>query len=187
MAAQTVPGSRMQPKIYVDGERRRRRSVDPETALQHQLQEVLEQHEVELIVIADLDGAAVACAAAIVAEDGWSDAAMLLAEFSAGVAREHGSWQSMVTNRGYVVVQRVEVGIRTFVVAAQAKYNLPDRGGIARAVTGAMRILRDGLAVAGEAPMPLLQRGGWGDWERSDRSALRRAWCPRVCVRLALR
>lgn len=127
-------------------------------ALQLQLQTVFEQHDVDVVVIADLDGACVATA-------GESEAAMMLADFAAGVARDYPTWRSMVTNRGYVVVQRVEIGIRTFVVAAQARFSLPDLGGITRAVAGVMRILRDGLTVEGEAPMPLVSLGGWGDWE----------------------
>jgi hypothetical protein len=155
MAAQTASSPGMRPKIYVDCERRRTRSVDPEIALQMQLQTVLEAHDVDLIVIADLDGAAVATA-------GDGDSAMDLAQFAAAVAKEHPTWESMVTSQGFVVVQRVEIGLRTWVVAAQARYSLPDRAGIARAVMGTMRIVREGLAV--EAAIPLVQLGGWGDW-----------------------
>jgi hypothetical protein len=158
MAAQSSPTSRLRPKIFVDAERRTRRSVDAETALQLQLQSVFEQHDVDVIVIADLDGTPAATA-------GEAEAAIALADFAAGVAKEHPCWQSMVTNRGFVVVQRVQIGLKAFVVAAQARFTLPDRSGIARAVTGVMRILKDGLTLQGEAPMPLVQVGGWGDWE----------------------
>jgi hypothetical protein len=159
MAAQTTPTSRMHPKIYIDGERRRTRSSDPEIALQMQLQTVLEAHDVDVLVIADLDGAPLATA-------GEAEPAMALAAFAAGVAKDHPLWQSMVTNQGFIVVQRVEVGIRTWVIAAQARFNLPDRRGIARAVVGTMRILRDGLALDVAAPIPLVSVGGWGDWDR---------------------
>jgi hypothetical protein len=159
MAAQITPTTRMHPKIYIDGERRRTRSTDPEIALQMQLQTVLEAHDVDVLVIADLDGAALATA-------GEAEPAMALAAFAAGVAKDHPMWQSMVTNQGFIVVQRVEVGIRTWVIAAQARFNLPDRRGIARAVVGTMRILRDGLALDVAAPIPLVSVGGWGDWDR---------------------
>jgi hypothetical protein len=140
-----------------DDERRRRRSIDPEIALQLQLQSVLDAQGVELLVIGDLEGAPLATA-------GDGDAAIELANFAAGVAKMHRSWQSMVTNQGFVVVQRVEIGVCTWVVAAQARFELPDRRGIARAVEGAMRILRDGVIIAGEAPVPLVKVGGWGEW-----------------------
>ena len=148
----------MRPKTCVSSERRTRRSVDAETALQLQLQAVFEQHEVDVIVIADLDGTPAATA-------GEAESAIALADFAAGVAKEHPQWQSMVTNRGFVVVERVQIGLKAFVIAAQARFTLPDRGGIARAVTGVMRILKDGLTLQGEAPMPLVQVGGWGDWK----------------------
>jgi hypothetical protein len=159
MAAQTSPSNRMQPKIYLEGERRRTRSIDPEIALQMQLQAVLDAHEVDVLVIADLDGAPLATA-------GDTECAIALAAFAAGVAKDHPMWQSMVTNQGFIVVQRVEVGIRTWVVAAQARFNLPDRRGIARAVVGTMRILRDGLALDVAAPIPLVSVGSWGDWDK---------------------
>ena len=158
MAAQSPSTSRMRPKIYVPRDRRTRRSVDAETALQLQIQTVYEEHAVDVIVIADLDGTPAATAGDV-------DQAIDLAEFAAGVAKEHPCWQSMVTNRGFVVVQRVQIGLKAFVIAAQARFTLPDRSGIARAVTGVMRILKDGLTLQGEAPMPLVQVGGWGDWK----------------------
>jgi hypothetical protein len=161
MAAQTTNPSRMHPKIYIDGERRRTRSIDPEIALQMQLQTVLEMHDVDILVIADLDGAPLATA-------GEAEPAMALAAFAAGVAKDYPTWQSMVTNQGFIVIQRVEIGIRTWVIAAQAKYSLPDRRGIARAVMGTMRILKDGLLLCTPAPMPLTQVGGWGDWGGAD-------------------
>ena len=159
MAAQISPSTRMHPKICIDGERRRTRSIDPEIALQMQLQTVLEAHDVDVLVIADLEGAPLATA-------GEAEPAMALAAFAAAVAKDHPMWQSMVTNQGFIVVQRVEVGIRTWVIAAQARFNLPDRRGIARAVVGTMRILRDGLALDVPAPIPLVSLGSWGDWER---------------------
>ena len=159
MAAQITPSNRMHPKICIDAERRRTRSIDPEIALQFQLQTVLEAHDVDVLVIADLDGAPLATA-------GDEEAAMNLAAFAAGVAKDHPAWQSMVTNQGFIVLQRVEVGIRTWVVAAKARFTLPDRRGIARAVVGTMRILRDGLALDVAAPIPLVSVGGWGDWDK---------------------
>ena len=158
MAAQSAPSSRVRSRENEKPSRRRRRSVDPEIALRLQLRAVFEAHEVDVIVITDLEGAPVAIA-------GEPDAAMALAEFAAGVAKEHPEWQSMVTNRGFVVVQRVQVGLRAFAVAAQARFTLPDRRGITQAVTGAMRILKDGITLQGEAPIPLVQIGGWGDWK----------------------
>ena len=127
-------------------------------ALQLQLQVVLDENEVDLLVIADSDGAAVATA-------GEAEAAIDLAAFAAGVAKDHPSWQSMVTSRGFVVMQRVQIGLRAYVVAAQARFSLPDGAAIARAVFGAMRILRDGLVVDTPAAIPLVSEGSWGEWE----------------------
>lgn len=161
MAAQSSVGPRLHPTICVDAERREHRSIDPEIALQLQLQRVLDAHDLELIVIGDLDGAAVATA-------GPGDAAMELAELAAGIAKDHPTWQSMVTSRGFVVVQRVDVRLRTYVVAAQSRFNLPDVRGVARAVEGALRILRHGIALDTPAPMALVCEGGWGDWPELD-------------------
>ena len=54
--------------------------------------------------------------------------------------------------------------IASFVLAAFARHDVPAPIGVARAVAGAARILRDGLAIAGETALPLIERG-WGDWD----------------------
>jgi hypothetical protein len=157
-SSSSMPALRMRPTVCIDGERRSRRSVDPEIALQLQLQHVATRQDLDLLVVADLDGAPVATAGPI-------DDAIELADLAARVAHEYDTWQSMVASRGYVCVTRVEIGFRRFCVAAQSRFALPDRAAIGRALEGTMRILAGGLYVDAQAPIPLVSLGGWGDWD----------------------
>ena len=158
MAAHPVRSTHWKPKKFVSSERRGSRSCDPETALGLQLAAVVDKLDVEVLVIADLDGAAVASA-------GEEDAAIALAEFAAAAAKERPAARTITTTRGFVHVDLVDARGRTFVLAAFARFGVPSPVGVARAVFGAARILRDGLTVQTEAPLPLVERG-WGDWSK---------------------
>jgi len=143
--------------VFVDSERRRFRSIDPETALLHQIQIAHERHGVELLVVCDLDGAPVAAA-------GDEERSFALAAFAAATAKNAPERQVIVTNQGFVIVDVVDARGRTFVVAAQGRFAIPDVSGVSRAVAGAKRILQDGLTIGDAAPIPLVAYGGWGDW-----------------------
>lgn len=158
MAAHPVRPTNWKPKKFVPTERRGTRSSDPETALGLQLAAVVEKLDVEVLVVADLDGAAVASA-------GDHEAVIALAQFAAAAAKERPAARTITTNRGFVHIDLVDARGRTFVLAAFARFTVPSPVGVARAVHGAARILRDGLAIHCEAALPLLERG-WGDWSK---------------------
>ena len=159
MAAHPLRSSNWKPKKFVSTERRGSRSSDPETALGLQLAAVVGKlDDVEVLVVADLDGACVASA-------GDEDASIALAQFAAAAAKERLAARTITTTRGFVHVDFVESRGRTFVLAAVASFGVPSPIGVARAVHGASRILKDGLAVQREAALPLVARG-WGDWSK---------------------
>lgn len=157
MAAHPVSRSSHKPKKFVPAERRRTRSDDPETALTLQLAAVVERLEVDVLTVGDLDGAAIASA-------GDEAEAIDLAQFAAAAVKERFGAQTITTTRGFVHVDLVEARGRTFVLAAFARHSVPAPIGVARAVAGAARILRPGLAIGTESALPLIERG-WGDWE----------------------
>jgi hypothetical protein len=158
MAAHPVRSTNWKPKKFVSTERRGARSRDPETALGLQLAAVVDKLDVDVLVVADLDGAAVASA-------GEEDAAMALAEFAAAAAKERIAARTITTTRGFVHIDFVDARGRTFVLAAFARFGVPSPIGVARAVNGAARILKDGLALHTETALPLVARG-WGDWSK---------------------
>lgn len=145
------------PKKFIDGERRRVRSDDPETALSFQLEAVVQKTDVDVLVVADFDGAPIASA-------GDPQLAMDLAQLGVALLKELPLERGVTTTRGFVHVDRVRVGPRDFVVAALRRASVPDPIGMARAVHGAARILAEGLPLV-EAPLPLSVRGSWGDWD----------------------
>jgi len=157
MAAHPISKSSSKPKKYVPSERRRARSEDPEIALGMQLSAVVEKLEVDVLLVCDLDGASIASA-------GEEAEVIDLAQFAAASVKELFGPRTMVTTRGFVHVDLVEARGRTFVLAAFAKHGIPAPIGVARAVAGAARILREGLTIGTETALPLLERG-WGDWE----------------------
>lgn len=157
MAAQSTPRSEWKPKKFVDGERRRARSSDPEIALGMQLQAIIEKLDIDVMVIADFDGACVESA-------GDPDEAMRLADFAAGAAKERPAARTITTERGFIHVDLVDARGRTYILAAFARLGIPSPIGVARACSGAARILRDGITI--EAALPLSERGGWGDWSK---------------------
>jgi len=146
------------PTKCISSERRGTRSSDPETALGLQLEAVVEKLGVEVLVVADLDGAAVASA-------GDEESVIALAQFAAAAAKERPAARTITTTRGFVHIDLVDARGRTFVLAAFARFEVPSPIGVARAVSGAARILRDGLAIHLEAALPLVERG-WGDWSK---------------------
>lgn len=156
MAAQSSSAARSKPKKCVTSERRKSRSDDPEIALDLQLATVVTKLEVDVLVIADLDGAPVASAGDV-------DEAISLGAFAAALAKEVPMRRAVTTTRGFVQVDMVEARGRTFVIAAYARHGVPCPVGVARAVAGAGRILKGGLSIDREAPMPLIERG-WGEW-----------------------
>lgn len=158
MAAHPYPALASKPTKFVPGERRGSRSSDPETALGLQLAAVVEKLDVEVLVVADLDGAAVASA-------GEEESVLALAQFAAAAAKERPAARTITTTRGFAHIDLVDARGRTFVLAAFARFEIPSPIGVARAVAGAARILRDGLAIHCEAALPLIERG-WGDWSR---------------------
>lgn len=158
MAAQSIRSFPWKPKKFVASERRRSRSCDPETALGLQLATIVEKLEIDVLVIADFDGACVASA-------GDETAAMALAELAAGAAKELPAARTITTPRGFMHVDLVDARGRTFILAAFAVHGVPSPVGVARAVHGAARILRDGLTIETEAALPLSERG-WGDWSK---------------------
>ncbi len=149
-------GTDSKPKKCVSSERRRYRSSDPETALGLQLATVVEQLDVDVLLVGDLDGAAVASA-------GNEDDVIALAQVAAGLIKESPVARTVSTTRGFVHVDLVDARGRSFVLAAFARHAVPHPIAVSRAVAGAARILRDGLSIATEAPLQLLERG-WGDW-----------------------
>ena len=161
MAAHPVRTVDWKPKKFVTSERRQARSSDPEIALGMQLATIVEKLDVDVIVIADFDGACVASA-------GDEAAAVELADFAAGAAKDQSRARAITTERGFIHVDLVEARGRTFILAAFAAHGVPSAVGVARAVHGAARILRDGLIVQTEAALPLLERG-WGDWSSVGR------------------
>lgn len=144
------------PKKFVDGERRRSRSSDPEIALTRQLETIVDKLDIDVMVVADFDGACVTSA-------GNADEAMALADFAAGAAKERPAARTITTERGFIHVDLVDARGRTYILAAFAKHGVPSPIGVARAVNGASRILREGLTI--EAALPLTERG-WGDWSK---------------------
>ncbi|MGZ3453655.1 MAG: hypothetical protein ACXWUG_07050 [Polyangiales bacterium] len=163
MAAHSISASHLpaKKKKCIDGERRRARSNDPETALGMQFHAVIEKLAIDILVMADFDGAAVNSA---VSADLSDDDAIALAELTAALIKESPAARTVTTTRGFVHVDTVEAKGRTFALGAFARHGIPEPIGVARAVAGAARILRDGLAFSVEAPMPLVERG-WGDWD----------------------
>jgi hypothetical protein len=155
MAAQSLKFVEWKPKKFVASERRRARSSDPEIALGLQLQAIVEKLDIDVMVIADFDGACVESA-------GDPDEAMRLADFAAGAAKARPAARTITTERGFIHVDLVDARGRTYILAAFAKHGVPSPIGVARACNGASRILRDGLTI--EAALPLTERGGWGDW-----------------------
>ena len=145
------------PKKFVDGERRRARSSDPEIALGMQLRAIVEKLEIDVMVVADFDGACVESA-------GDPTEAMALADFAAGAAKDRPAARTITTERGFIHVDLVDARGRTFILAAFAKHGVPSPIGVARACSGVSRILRDGLTI--EAALPLTERGSWGDWSK---------------------
>lgn len=148
-------------KRCIDGERRRFRSSDPETALGLQLRSVVERLDVDVLVVADLDGAPVNSA---VCDELGDEEAIALGQLAASLVKERPSARTVTTTRGFVHVDLVDAGARTWALAAFARHGVPDAIGVARAVAGAARILRDGVMIGSEAPLPLVERG-WGTWE----------------------
>lgn len=139
------------PKIWIERERRSTRSEDPERALQLQLDTVVSAHDLDLLVIADCDGAPVEMS-------GDPDLGMELADFAAATYKRSPEPQTLVTSRGFVIVAPVQTPVRTFVIAAQGRFAAPDPKGFARALAGVTRILKDGLVLHCEAPMPLVRK-----------------------------
>jgi hypothetical protein len=160
MAAHSIRPDNWKPKKFVASERRRTRSVDPETALGMQLATIVDKLDVQVMVIADYDGACVASA-------GPESAAMALARLAAGAAKEDPTARTITTPAGFIHVDLVDARGRTFILAAFARHGVPSAIGVARAVNGAARILRDGISIEGEAALPLSERG-WGDWSNLD-------------------
>ncbi len=158
MAAQSIRPVSWKPKKFVSSERRRSRSSDPETALGHQLATIVDKLEVDVMVVADFDGACVASA-------GHETAAIALAQLAAGAAKEEYAARTITTPKGFIHVDFVDARGRTFILAAFARHGVPSPVGVARAVHGAARILRDGISIEGEAALPLSERG-WGDWSK---------------------
>jgi hypothetical protein len=162
MAAHAVRDLPVQkPKKCIDGERRRARSNDPETALGMQFAAVVEKLAIDVLVMADFDGAAVNSA---FGPDLSEDDAIALAELCAALIKESPTARTVTTTRGFVHVDTVESRGRTYVLGAFARHGIPEPVGVARAVAGASRILREGLSFSHEAPLPLVERG-WGDWD----------------------
>lgn len=159
MSAATKLASPAKSTVFIESERRRTRSSDAEVALAFQLEHVRAAHAVDCLVIADLDGAPIASA-------GTEEESIDLAAFVAAAAKDSHRGRSITTTRGFVQVELVDVGGRTFVLGASTRFGVPDPQGIARAVAGAARILIDGVPL--EAPMPLVRFGGWGDWDSMD-------------------
>ena len=162
MAAVSTPSRRVtKQKKCVDGERRRSRSSDAEIALDLQLAYIVDGLDVDVLVVCDLDGAPVASAGDV-------DHAIDLAAFAAATAKDHGiigvAKKAFITTRGFVHLDLIDARGRTFVVAALGKFAVPAPIGMARAVNGAARILENGLTLCAEAPLPLVERGAWGDW-----------------------
>ena len=141
---------------WVDGERRRTRSEDPETALEQQLRSIVDKLDIDVLVVADREGAPLASA-------GDANAAINLAQLAIALIKDLPMSRGVTTTRGFVHVDRVQVGLFEVVVAAMTCHGVPDPIGVARAVGGVGRILRDGLRLDA-APLPLVVRGGWGDW-----------------------
>jgi hypothetical protein len=159
MAAHPVSRSSSKSKKYVPSERRLARSDDPEIALGMQMSAVVERLEIDVLLVCDLDGAAIASA-------GDEAEVIDLAQFAAAAVKDSdvSGPRTIVTTRGFVHVDLVDARGRTFVLAAFARHGVPAPIGVARAVAGAARILRQGLTVGSEAALPLIERG-WGDWE----------------------
>jgi hypothetical protein len=148
-------------KKCVDGERRRTRSDDPETALGMQFHAVIEKLAIDILVMADFDGAAVNSAVSPELSD---EDAIALAQLTAALIKESPTARTVATNRGFVHVDTVEARGRTYALGVFARHGIPEPIGVARAVAGASRILRDGLSFSTEAALPLVERG-WGTWE----------------------
>jgi len=159
MAAATNFAQVTRDSVYVESERRRTRSDDAEVALAYQLEVVRAEHAVDCVVVADLDGAPIASA-------GPEAESMDLAEFVAAAAKDSHRSRCITTSRGFVQVELVCTGGRTYVLGASTRFGVPDPSAVVRAVAGVARILRDGVPV--EAPIPLVRFGGWGDWESLD-------------------
>jgi ribose 5-phosphate isomerase len=139
------------PKVWVERERRTTRSEDPERALMLQLDAVVTAHDLDLLVIADSDGTPVEMS-------GDPDLGLELADFAAASFKRTPETQTLVTSRGFVVVAPVQTPVRTFVIAAQGRWSIPDPKGFARALAGVTRILKDGLFLHCEAPLPLVRK-----------------------------
>jgi hypothetical protein len=159
MAAVSNLAQSQRDTVYVDAERRRTRSSDAEVALAFQLEVVRAEYAVDCVVVADLEGAAIASA-------GPEAESIDLAEFVGAAAKDSHRSRCITTSRGFVQVELVHSAGRTFVLGASTRFGVPDPTGVVRAVAGAARILRDGIPV--EAPIPLVRFGGWGDWEALD-------------------
>jgi ribose 5-phosphate isomerase len=151
VSASSASSASARPTVWIDRERRGSRSEDPERALQLQLDAVVAEHELDLLVIADSDGAPVEMS-------GDPDLGMELAQYAAAAFRKHPETQTHVTSRGFLVVAPVQTPVRTFVIAAQGRWSIPDPQGFSRALAGVTRILKDGLFVHCEAPMALVRR-----------------------------
>lgn len=160
MAAHPVPKSDWKPKKCIVAERRAFRSDDPETALGLQLAAVAEKLAIDALLVGDLDGAALASA-------GDEDEVIALAQLAAALVKQRFGAHALTTTRGFVHVDVVEARGRSWVLCAFARHDVPSPIGVARAVNGAARILRAGVAIGNEAPLPLLERG-WGDWDAID-------------------
>ncbi len=148
MAAHPSAATALRPKVWIEHERRSSRSEDPERALQLQLDAVVSSHDLDLLVIADSDGAPVEMS-------GDPDLGMELAQFAAASFRKAAEARTYATSRGFVVVAPLQTPVRTFVIAAQGRFAIPDPQGFTRALRGVERILKDGLFVQCEAPLPL--------------------------------
>jgi hypothetical protein len=151
MAAQPASSTLVRPKVWIESERRTSRSDDPERALQLQLDAVLASHDLDLLVVADCDGTPIEMS-------GDPDLGMELADFAAAVFKKSGDAQTLVTSRGFVVVAPVQTALKTYVIAAQGRWSVPDMAGFARALAGVERILRAGVFVRCAVAMPLVRR-----------------------------
>ncbi len=128
-----------------DSDRRRQRSSDTLTALGLQLEAVLRDCEVAALVVTDFDGTPVASA-------GDMEEVAALATFASSAVREVPHARSLTTTRGFVHVDVVQARGRLVAVAAYARFGVPSPEGVARAVQGATRILRQGLSVRPPPP-----------------------------------
>jgi hypothetical protein len=131
-------------------ERRLTRSDDPAIALQLQLDAIVSSCDLDALVVADLEGASVEMS-------GDPELGMLLAEAGAALFKDHGERTTMVTTRGFMVIEPIALPLKTFVVVAHARFSAPEAMGVERAIRGVRRILTAKTALASEAPVPLLR------------------------------